>query len=80
MQLKALKIEGAIVMPAMKIKGDAYVFPKEHDRAYKYLFAIDGVPFASKDLKTAEIAVSVLVNGEQRNPNDFIKELEEGKA
>lgn len=37
MQLKALRIEGAIVMPAMKIEGDAYVFPKEHDRAYKYL-------------------------------------------
>lgn len=80
MQLKALQIEGAIVMPAMKIKGDAYVFPKEYDRDYKYLFAMDGVPFVSKDLKTAVIAVSVLVNGEQRNPNDFIKELEDGKA
>lgn len=79
MQLKALRIEGAIVMPAMKIEGDAYVFPKEHDRAYKYLFAMDGVPFASKDLKTAEIAVSILVNGEQRNPTDFIKDLEEGE-
>ena len=79
MQLKAFRIEGAIVMPAMKIEGDAYVFPKEHDRAYKYLFAMDGVPFASKDLKTAEIAVSVLVNGEQRNPTDFIKDLEEGE-
>lgn len=79
MQLKALRIEGAIVMPAMKIEDDAYVFPKEHDRAYKYLFAMDGVPFASKDLKTAEIAVSVLVNGEQRNPTDFIKDLEEGE-
>ncbi len=40
---------------------------------------MDGVPFASKDLKTAEIAVSVLVNGEQRNPTDFIKDLEEGE-
>lgn len=77
MKLKALKIDGAIVMPAMKIKGRRYVFPKEYDRAYKYLFAMDGVPFASKDLKTAEIAVSVLVNGEQRNPTDFIKDLEE---
>lgn len=66
-------------MNGYKMTADAYVFPKEHDRAYKYLFAMDGVPFASKDLKTAEIAVSVLVNGEQRNPTDFIKDLEEGE-
>mgnify|MGYP000597322789 CR=1 FL=1 len=78
MQLKALRIEGAIVMPAMKIEGDVRI-PKRTRQAYKYLFAMDGVPFASKDLKTAEIAVSVLVNGEQRNPTDFIKDLEEGE-
>lgn len=79
MQLKALKIDGAIVMPAIKFEGDAYIFPQEYDRDYKYLFAMDGVPFVSKDLKTAVIAVSVLVNGEQRNPTDFIKDLEEGE-
>lgn len=79
MQVKALPIEGAIVMPAMRVEGDAYVFPEEHDRAYKYLFAMNGLPFASKDLKTAEIAVSVLVDGVQRNPNDFIKDLEGGE-
>lgn len=28
---------------------------------------------------TADAAVSVLVNGEQRNPTDFIKDLEEGE-
>ena len=71
-------------MNGYKMTADAYrefkkKDPKEHDRAYKYLFAMDGVPFASKDLKTAEIAVSILVNGEQRNPTDFIKDLEEGE-
>ena len=80
MEVKALPIDGAIVMPAAKQEGNAWVFPEEHDRGYKYLFAMNGLPFASKDLKTAEIAVSVLVDGVQRNPKDFMQDLEGGEV
>lgn len=71
-----MRIDGATVMPDMKRKGETIMFPEEADKEYKYLFVVDGWPWVSKDMKTGVLPVGVIVNGERRNPFDFVPLLE----
>ena len=78
MKPTVVQIDGAIVMPSVTFEGGAFVIPQEHDTAYKYLIVVDGMPFASKDLTDAVLAVSVLIQGKQINPMELIQELGKG--
>ncbi len=66
-----MRIDGAAVMPDMKRMDETIMF-SEVDKGYKYLFVVDGWPWVSKDMKTGVLPVCVIVNGERRNPFDFV--------
>lgn len=76
MTKKGMIIEGAAVMPDVEIRKKDIKLP-DIDMEYRGLINVNGIPFVTKDFQHYVIAISVILNGEKRNPLDLIQVLEE---
>lgn len=76
MEINVFRIDGAVVMSALERDGDALMFPKEHDKSYKYAFVWGGFVWACKSLDDgASIAISLIINGVKYSALEILSDM-----